>query len=258
MNIFLPKPIDIRVLVEKCSILDEKIDKLKEYKTQYNLTQQYKNAIENSAIVSKTDINGVITYVNDAFCAISGYSKEELIGKTHAILNHGTLSHEVFEDLWKTIKAKLIWKYESLPNKAKDGSTYYVNLTISPILDSYGNITEFISMGFDTSSLQESLIAARKAKETQSTFLANMSHEIRTPLNGIMGFIDLLKDFEQLPKNVLREYIEIISNSSANLLDIINGILDISKIETGNLEIEYMWFNLHDELKMLQELYGDR
>ncbi|MDR1460766.1 MAG: PAS domain-containing sensor histidine kinase [Campylobacteraceae bacterium] len=110
--------------------------------------RQYKIAIEQSNIVSKTDINGIITFVNEEFCKISGYNKNELIGKNHNIVRHPDVPKSNFELLWNTILKKETFK-ATAKNRAKDGSTFYVNTTISPILDKNGNILEFIAIRYD-------------------------------------------------------------------------------------------------------------
>ena len=107
--------------------------------------QQYTEAIDASYLVSKTDINGIITYANDEFIKISGYSKDEIIGKSHNIIRHPDVSDELFKELWNTIKDKKIWKGE-FKNRAKDGTTYYVYATIFPLVDTKGNIIEYIAI----------------------------------------------------------------------------------------------------------------
>ena len=109
------------------------------------MLKQYQEAIENSNIISKTDINGIITFVNDEFCKISGYSKKELIGKNHNIVRHPDVPASNFKLLWQMIKAKKIYK-NTVKNLAKDGSTFYVNTTIIPIVDKNGKILEFIAI----------------------------------------------------------------------------------------------------------------
>ncbi len=112
------------------------------------MLEQYKEAIEKSNIISKTDVNGIITFVNDEFCKISGYSKEELIGKNHNIVRHPDVSAAQFRKLWQTIKAKKTYK-ATVKNRAKNGSTFYVNTTVIPILDTNGNIEEFVAIRYD-------------------------------------------------------------------------------------------------------------
>ncbi|OHD99963.1 MAG: PAS domain-containing sensor histidine kinase [Sulfurimonas sp. RIFCSPLOWO2_02_FULL_36_28] len=124
------------------------------------MLRQYKEAIEKSNIISKTDIDGVITFVNDEFCNISGYSKNELIGQNHNIVRHPDVPKEKFNLLWETLKNKKIYK-DTVKNLAKDGSTFYVNTTIIPILDENSNIAEYIAIRYDVTKevmLREELI----------------------------------------------------------------------------------------------------
>ena len=112
------------------------------------MLEQYKDAIEKSNIISKTDVKGIITFVNDEFCKISGYSQEELLGKNHNIVRHPDVPASAFKVLWETIKAKQTYK-ATVKNRAKDGSTFYVNTTVIPILDENGDIEEFIAIRYD-------------------------------------------------------------------------------------------------------------
>jgi len=112
------------------------------------MLKQYKEAIEKSNIISKTDTDGIITFVNDEFCKISGYSKDELLGKNHNIVRHPDVPSSKFKLLWDTINAKEIYK-GTVKNLAKDGSTFYVNTTVIPILDENGGIEEFIAIRYD-------------------------------------------------------------------------------------------------------------
>lgn len=217
---------------------------------------QYKKAVDFSAIVSKTNTKGIITYVNDEFIKISKYSKEELIGKSHNLIKHSDMNNETFTDLWKTIKSKRIWKGQ-IKNRAKDGSEYYVASTIVPILDSNDEIEEFLAVRFDVSDIVKSRIEAEKADTAKSTFLANMSHEIRTPLNAIIGFSEILSQNETL-KTEDSKYASIINNSAHTLLHIINDILDISKIGNGNFEISLKSTNLLHTSNTIVELFSQR
>lgn len=112
------------------------------------MLDQYQKAIEQSNIISKTDTNGIITFVNEEFCEISGYTKEELIGQNHNIVRHPDVPSSTFKNLWETIKAKKTYK-ATVKNKAKDGSTFYVNTTVTPILDKKNEIVEYIAIRYD-------------------------------------------------------------------------------------------------------------
>lgn len=110
-----------------------------------NLTKEYRKAIDESAIVSVSDTHGVITYANDKFCEISGYERDELIGKPHNIVRHPDMPKSEFEQMWKTIKNKEVWR-GVIKNRRKDGGHYWVRTTITPILCVNGEIREFISI----------------------------------------------------------------------------------------------------------------
>lgn len=110
-----------------------------------NLLNQYQHIVDATNIVSKTDTHGIITYANSKFIEISGYSLEELIGKSHNIVRDASMPKEAFKDLWQTIKAKKIWN-GVVTNKKKDGSQYTVEASIFPILDSEGEIVEYIAI----------------------------------------------------------------------------------------------------------------
>lgn len=112
------------------------------------LLEQYKIAVDASSLVSKTDTKGIITYVNDKFCEISQYSKDELIGQNHNIVRSPNVSKEIFENMWDIIKSRRIWNGH-IENRAKDGSSYFVDATVMPILNSNGEIIEYISLRVD-------------------------------------------------------------------------------------------------------------
>ncbi len=113
---------------------------------------RYKIAVDNSAMVSKSDPKGIITYVNDKFCEHIGYSREFLIGKNHNILRDPTLSSEYFKNMWQTIQAKKVWK-NIISGRRKDNSVFYYESTITPILDEDGNIKEYIAIRYDATEV---------------------------------------------------------------------------------------------------------
>ncbi len=146
INGYLLKPIDIEQFVTSLCQISQTIQLSRELQKKTSLLEQYQHIVDQFSIVSKTDPKGIITYVNDKFCQISKYSKEELIGKNHNIVRHPDMPKETFRDLWHTIKDKKeIW-HGIVKNKTKDGWYYYVNATVGPILDQNGNIQEHIAL----------------------------------------------------------------------------------------------------------------
>lgn len=210
----------------------------------YNLLTQYKYTIENHLIVSKTDPKGIITFVNQEFCKISKYTKEELIGKNHNIVRDPEVPSQMFQKLWNEIKQGKVFR-ATFSNLDKLGNKYYVNSVISPIFDEYGEIMEYISIRQDVTELKNALEEAKIAKDIKSKFVANISHEIRTPLNAVIGFSDLLNNSE-LNRDQKR-YLNLISSGASTLLGLVNDVLDFSKLEENKLELENIEFSL-DEL----------
>lgn len=115
---------------------------------------EYKKAMYSSNIISRTDLTGKITFVNEQFCIISGYTREELLGQQHNILRHKDMKAEIFEDLWSTIKKDNIWK-GIIKNCSKKGNTYWVDTTIVPIKDKDNKIIEYMSIRSDLTELFE-------------------------------------------------------------------------------------------------------
>ncbi len=339
-----------------------------ELQERNNILKGYEHALNSHAIVSRTNEKGIITYVNEKFCEVSGFSKEELIGKNQNIVNSGFHSKEFFKNMWETISSGKNWR-DIIKNKRKDGEYYWVDTTITPLLDKDGKVKEYLSIRSEITDLIQaqklnqviqkianigaweyeletgdltwtegtyaiheipvgtpvkvesginfyaehererisSLIdncvrleipfddefefitakgkklwvrsigkaekdkngniyklvgtfqdvtekklqqieltkakdAAEKAEQLKSDFLTTMSHEIRTPMNGVIGMAGLLRETNLDAKQA--EMIDTINNCGNNLLELLNDILDISKITTGNMSLENLSFNL--------------
>ena len=123
----------------------------KELQRKSNILRQYNKATKSSNIISNSDLKGNITYVNDTFCEVSQYKREEILGKPHNILR-GEEDGEIFKSMWSTIKSGNIWR-GNLKNKKKDGTFYYINTTISPIFDENGEIFEYVAIRHEITDL---------------------------------------------------------------------------------------------------------
>lgn len=149
-----PQTYEIHVLEETFNdLLCQINDALEELKYKNKILLEYKKAIDKSTIVSKTDTKGIITYVNDKFCEISGYTQDELIGANHNIVRSPHMPAETFKNLWDTISKKDTWR-GVIENKAKSGDSYFVQTTIIPILDDNNEIVEYIGARQDITELK--------------------------------------------------------------------------------------------------------
>ncbi len=139
--------------IEKILQITNKMSLMKQSIHNESLLNQYKEAIDRSTIVSKTDTKGNITYVNESFCNVCGYTPEELLGKPHSIVRHPDMPSLAYEQMWDAIKKKQPW-HGILKNRKKDGSAYYVKSYINPIIDAKGEVHEFIAIRKDITELE--------------------------------------------------------------------------------------------------------
>lgn len=145
---YFPKPININEVLSRISEIGELKQQHLLVQSKKQESEEYLNILNQIAIISKTDLKGRITYVNDVFCEIAGYTQDELIGKPHNIVRHPEMPSNAFKDMWDTIQEKKIWKGK-VKNLAKDGSSYFVNTTVYPILDDETSaIKEYMSVRF--------------------------------------------------------------------------------------------------------------
>ncbi|MFN3851991.1 MAG: response regulator [Spirosomataceae bacterium] len=229
-----------------------------------NQKNRYQSELKKLAVVAeKTDnaivisnAKGQIEWVNRGFTQITGYVLDEVYGKTPGeVLQGKDTNPETRNFIGEQLRQRNSFRSEIL-NYSKSGEKYWVDLSIQPIFDDSGNLTNFIAVESDIterknyeSQLHEAKEKAEEASRIKQEFLAVVSHEIRTPLNAILGMTNLIQKTSLNP--LQSDYINTIQISADNLQSIINSILDFSKIEAGNMTIQKIPFNLK---KILQNI----
>jgi PAS domain S-box-containing protein len=227
-------------------------------------SQELLSALHQHAIVSITDREAIITDVNDLFCKISGFSREELIGQHHRIVNSGFHDRRFWSGMWRTISSGQPWR-GVICNRAKGGRLYWVDSMIAPFRGPDGQVARYVSIRFDITSerlmteelarhrdhlgeLVEAktleLVAAKEAVETasraKSAFFASMSHELRTPLHAVLAFAGLgLKKRDTADTAKLADYFAKIHQSGEHMLKLVDDLLTLSQCDTGQMELSF-------------------
>ncbi len=226
-----------------------------------------------------TDTHANIEYVNSAFEQSTGFKREEVIGKNPKILQSGKTPQSTYVSMWQTIGRGETWKGEFI-NQRRDGTEYTEFAIITPLRREDGTITNYVAVKEDVTEKKRigeeldlhrhhlqrlvdlrtvELVNARHeadaANQAKSSFLANMSHEIRTPMNAIIGLTHLLRRAEATPQQI--ERLDKIDGAGRHLLSIINDILDLSKIESGKMQLETTDFHLSSILQNIDSIIGE-
>lgn len=232
----------IRVAEEEALLV---IEDITERKLAEEELRKLSRAVEQGpASIIITDQKGNIEYVNEKFCEVTGYSREEAIGKKPSIVKSGYHDNKFYKELWNTILSGNLWQGEIL-NKKKNEELYWESVSISPLVNNEGEITHFVAVREDITEKKKMISELIEAKEKAETanklkdaFIANMSHEIRTPLNGILGMTSLIKDiYAQHIKEEDEELFYGIDDSSKRIIRTVDMILNYSRLQTGELPV---------------------
>jgi PAS domain S-box-containing protein len=215
-------------------------------------------ALEQSqSSVMITDLDTHIEYVNQAFVNSTGYSREEIIGQKPSLLKSDKTTRATYDAMWKALLDGKAWQGEVI-NRNKQGKELIELTWISPIRQADGSISHYLGVKEDITERKQKdglLLAAKERAEnlakTKSQFLANMSHEIRTPMAAIIGFSDLALLIDMPTK--VNQYVKNINTASNHLLTILNDILDLSKLEAGQMTLKLKHFEL---VELQESLHG--
>lgn len=240
------------------SVLAKKNDELQRALQEVS---EYKAAIDASSIVAITDTNGTIQYVNEVFCEVSRYSKDELIGQNHSIVHSGHHQKHFWVGMWQTISQGNTWTSE-VKNKTKDKVHYWVELTIVPFMGSDQRPVKFLSMGHD--------ITNRKDKERELTkyrseleqvnknleqFARTLSHDLKAPLNNAKGLITIIENaLKETPNDEVDQYLGLLKQTNEKMRTLIDGILDYSRAVSDHKSVQKI--DLNDFVQELTRTAG--
>ncbi|AKB32859.1 sensory transduction histidine kinase [Methanosarcina siciliae HI350] len=223
--------------------------------------QTLANVVEssNDAIITES-LGGIITSWNKGAEQVYGYMAEEVIGKNMSILEPDNLKREIKQLVDRVKQGKKVQHHETLRVK-KDGTIVNISVTLSPVFDVSGKLVAISNIAGDITEkkISENLLhekqMAEVANRTKNDFLANMSHELRTPLNSVIGFSDMLYEqvYGELNQKQMRA-VGNVSSSGKHLLNLINGILDLSKIEANKMELNYREFELATKIDLIRNV----
>ncbi|EQC47214.1 PAS domain-containing sensor histidine kinase [Bacteriovorax sp. Seq25_V] len=195
--------------------------------------ESYWHVMNETSMVSITDRNGNILFVNDNFCKLTGYEEEDIIGRSHRIFNSGYHDNEFFKDLWSTILSGQIWSGEIL-NKNEDGHLQWIQTKIFPVRDFQGNIVEFISVREDVSEQkrqQEEVVSGEKLK-AMSDVGRQILHEVMSPLTVLNSHIAIVeKAATTNDMDKVANSIEVLKTASARVIEIFNDMRSLIREE---------------------------
>ena len=213
-------------------------------KAAENLANKYLVGIEQSpASVIITNKEGVIEFVNETFCKITGYGKNELIGTTTKILSSGITAPEVYTNLWETIRKGEVWHNELL-NRRKDGSLFWESVAVTPVKNDAGEIINFLSVQLDINAKKEMLLKYEKSEAelkqmiiSRDKFYAIISHDLRNPMNALKGLTELIMDSAE-DGNIteVRIYCGLITEAVDKTIALLEGLLLWSKSQTNKVQ----------------------
>jgi two-component system, LuxR family, sensor kinase FixL len=199
-----------------------------------------REALDRSAIVAITDRAGTIIHVNDKFCQISKYTREELLGQNHRILNSGYHPKEFFIEMWKCISNGKVWEAE-IRNRAKDGTFYWVNTTIVPFLDANGKIYQYVSIRYEITQRKiaeerEKIYSSKLLRSNQELqdFASIAAHDLQEPLRKILTFGERLKAKAGTAlSDDSRDYLERMMSAAGRMRTLIDDLLSYSRVHSN-------------------------
>ena len=237
------------------SLSDQVLEQTRALQEQLQALGQFQYAIDESMAVTRTAPDRGLNSFNARFQELSGLDPETLKGRDVATLLHPLERARFYREIADRVSAKEVFR-GVLPLRRSDGGIFHADSMIIPLLDTRGNVTEYLGLHHDITPIIEARDQAIAAERSKDEFLSNMSHEIRTPLNAILGFVNILR--RHVGDAKAQEYLAVIDSSGQSLLSIINDILDFSKIQSGKFAIRPEPFEPLRELSVTAKLFASK
>lgn len=227
----------------------------------------YFTALLKDSIVSKSDLNDTITFINANFTKVTGFTPQEVLGKTHSILRHPDNDPSLYRSLWATVKEGKIWR-ERLLNRNKDGSDFWAETTIIPLVShETGAVIEYLCIRRDITDFLtlKRAVQAQEIKEkhqaelskAKDDFLILFTHELKTPLNAIINFTSYLLKHEGkldvLPQGKVKNLLVRIEEAAKKMLEHVTHILELSRLRSKKLIYTLSIFNSYESLHSVVE-----
>ena len=214
-------------------------------------------AVEQSAeTIVITDASGIIEYVNKRFYELTGFTRSEAIGKNPRILKSGNHTTEFYKDLWDTISSGIIWKGEIL-NRKKNGELYWEDASIAPIKNHDGEIINYIAVKgditvrkHDEEMLMKYAEELKESNQSKDKFFSILAHDLKSPFHSLLGYTELLNnEYDTLSDVERRKFIVILRNSTKSVYELVENLLQWSRLQSGRLVCSPEVFDIAEEIE---------
>jgi PAS domain S-box-containing protein len=216
---------------------------------------------QSSEVVVITDDKGIIEYVNRRFYMVTGYSTSEVIGHNLSFMKSGHHPDDFYKLLWDTISEGKVWNGEFL-NKKKNGELYWEEVSITPIINLHGKIINYLAVKEDITekkAAREKLKAyadeLKDANTSKDMFFSILAHDLKSPFHSLLGYTEILSiEYDTLSDGERRKFIGILRNSTKNVYDLVENLLQWSRLQTNRLEFQPETLNLSLQIEYVVDL----
>lgn len=204
-----------------------------------NELYHYKKALDRSALLSVTDLDGIIIDVNNKFCEISKFSREELIGKKHNLINSSYHPSSYFKNLFKTVKKGEVWRGE-ICNMSKDKKLFWVDMSVIPVMDQFNEPEKYMAISYPITDRKAAELKSEKVQQELMTFMYKASHNLRGPVATLSGLLNIAK--MEVKENNSLSYINMLNERTKHLEYTLGELIDITKIKQEDLSLTVISF----------------